>query len=204
MSRRWEKAAGVVAVVLLSACGEKKPEPAATPAGPAKGTKEWKVENAMSGGPADIAAGATIVDWPSAPTAPMATLRTGSNGWTCIPDVPSTPSNDPMCWDAAFGDWIGAWMGHKPPHLTKVALAYMLQGATDASNTDPFKGKPDSGQSWVTTGPHIMIAVPDNRGLAGMSTDWKGTGPYVMFAGTPYAHIMMPVAPATHEGMSRM
>jgi hypothetical protein len=204
MSRRWEKATAVVALVLLSACGEKpQPKQAAAPAGPTKGTKEWKIENAMSAAPGVIANGATIMDWPSSPNGPMTQLRAGTNGWTCISDIPNTPTNDPFCWDAAFGEWVGAWMAHKPPHITKVGLAYMLQGATDASNTDPFKGKPDSGQEWVTTAPHVMIVVPDPRALAGMSTDWKSGGAYVMFAGTPWAHIMMPVAAAS-PGMTGM
>lgn len=37
-----------------------------------------------------------------------------------------------------------------------------------------------------------MIVVPDLKSLAGMSTDPANGGPYVMFAGTPYAHIMAP------------
>lgn len=205
MSRRWEKAAGVVALVLLSACGKKEqPKYAAAPAGPAKGSKEWKIQNAMSGGPASIAGGATIVDWPSGPDAQPEQIRAGTSAWSCIPDNPQTPSNDPMCWDAAFGSWVAAYMGHKTPRVTSVALAYMLQGATDASNTNPFAAKPDSGQPWVVTGPHIMIAVPDPRSLRGMSTDWHSGGPYVMFAGTPYAHVMMPVAPARHAATPGM
>jgi hypothetical protein len=38
-----------------------------------------------------------------------------------------------------------------------------------------------------------MIVVPDVRALSGLSTDPANGGPYVMFAGTPYAHIMAPV-----------
>ncbi len=38
-----------------------------------------------------------------------------------------------------------------------------------------------------------MILVPDPALLDGISTDpWNG-GPYVMWKGTPYAHIMVPV-----------
>jgi hypothetical protein len=38
-----------------------------------------------------------------------------------------------------------------------------------------------------------MILVPDLKALQGMSTDPTGGGPYVMYSGTPYAHIMAPI-----------
>jgi hypothetical protein len=197
MSCRWERAAGVVALVLLGACAKEQPKPAAAPPGPAKGTPEWKIQNAMRAMPAGLASGATIMDWPSGPNAPMATLRKGSNGWTCLPDEPSTPTNDPVCGDSVSFAWYGQLMAKQPPHITTVAMAYMLQGASDPSNTDPFKEKPDSGQEWVVTGPHVMIFVPDPKVFRGLPTDWKSGAPYVMFANTPYAHLMVPVASAS-------
>ena len=193
MRIRLMQTAAAAALALVAACAKEEPKPeAAAPAGPAKGTPEWKIQNAMSAGPRVISAAATIMDMPGA-DGKMAQLRAGTNGWTCVPDDPNTPANDPTCVDAGFMDWFGAWMQHKQPHLTAPALAYMLQGAADASNTDPFKTKPDSGQEWVLTGPHIMIAVPDPRTLSKFPTDWKSGGPYVMFSGTPYAHWMIPV-----------
>jgi hypothetical protein len=41
--------------------------------------------------------------------------------------------------------------------------------------------------------PHIMVVVPDPKVLQGMPTKRSTTQPWVMFAGTPYAHIMIPV-----------
>ena len=38
-----------------------------------------------------------------------------------------------------------------------------------------------------------MIVVPNLASLAGISTDPNNGGPYVMYAGTPYAHIMAPI-----------
>ena len=195
--------AGVL-VVGLAACAKEQPKVAAAPpAGPAKGTPEWKIQNAMSAAPTVIGSAATIMDLPGS-DGKMTQLKAGTNGWTCTPDDPNTPGNDPVCADAGFMDWFGAWMQHKAPHLTAPALAYMLQGASDASNTDPFKMKPDSGQPWVITGPHIMVAVPDARSLSKFSTDWKSGGPYVMFAGTPYAHLMVPVAAAKADSGTGM
>jgi len=42
----------------------------------------------------------------------------------------------------------------------------------------------------------LMILVPDPaRALAGLSRDPTSGGPYVMWVGTDYAHIMVPIAP---------
>ncbi len=52
-----------------------------------------------------------------------------------------------------------AYMSHRAPNTTAVGYAYMLQGGSDASNTDPFKVRPDSGQPWAIEGPHVMMPV---------------------------------------------
>ena len=205
MRTRWEKAAGIAALALMAACTKEQPrEAAAPPAGPAKGTPEWKIQNAQSAAPRAVSMAATVMDYPSTPGGQMAVLKAGTNGWTCMPDDPGTPSNDPICGDSASFAWYSLYLQHKPPRIAKVAISYMLQGATDASNTDPYKMKPDSGQPWVTTGPHLMLFVPDAKALAGMPTDWKSGGPYVMWAGTPYAHLMIPTARQPADSTSGM
>jgi hypothetical protein len=57
---------------------------------------------------------------------------------------------------------------------------------------------PTPGDDWVHTGPHVMIIVPDPAALDGLPTDPNSGGPYVMWKGTPYVHIMMPVAAGEH------
>ena len=70
----------------------------------------------------------------------------------------------------------------------------MLEGGTDASNTDPYATKPTAENNWVETGPHIMI-VGSKEILGGYPSGPKPetSAPYVMWAGTPYAHLMVPV-----------
>jgi len=178
----------------LAAC-EQAPPPTkqeAKAAGPAPGTSEWKIQNAMSAAPASIASAATIMDWPMSPKDTMKQLRAGANGWVCFPDVPDTPGTDPMCFDKTWQAWAAAWMGHKPVVIKEIGIGYMLQGGSDASNTDPFKMKPDSGQQWVNSGPHVMVLTPNLATLAALPTDYKTGGPWVMWSKTPYAHIMVP------------
>ena len=188
------KYAAVAAAALLAACQPQQQDQAATPPpGPAPGTPEWKIQNAMSAAPMSIAGGATLMDWGATMDAPPVQLRAGTNGWTCFADVPATPGNDPMCLDGVFAEWATAWMGHTTPNLKGVGFAYMLQGGSDASNTDPFAMTPKAGESWVDTGPHVMMVVPNVASLGNLPTDHASGHPYIMWQGTPYAHVMMPV-----------
>ena len=50
---------------------------------------------------------------------------------------------------------------------------------------------------WHLALPHLMILVPDLKSLGGISTDPNNGGPYVMYPGTPYAHIMAPITTTT-------
>jgi hypothetical protein len=124
----------------------------------------------------------------------MRVLREGHNGFTCLPDNPASPGPDPMCGDANAMSWAKAWIAHKKPAKDRVGLMYMLAGGTDASNTDPYAMGPSAGNHWVETGPHVMIL-----GAKGMLAKYPRTAdpdtkaPYVMWAGTPYEHVMMPV-----------
>jgi hypothetical protein len=122
-------------------------------------------------------------------------LREGSNGWTCYP---GTEMIGPMCnepqWDAA----LAALMSKETPEVNKFSVSYMLAGegqALGASNTDPFATEPTDDNQWVKEGPHLMILVPDPAALEGLSTD-PNDPVYVMWKGTPYAHIMVKISEA--------
>jgi hypothetical protein len=148
--------------------------------------------SAESAAPSSISSHATIVQ--AAANGTMTTIRKGTNGWTCLPDAPDTPGPDPMCFDANAGKWVAAWVAHKPPPQGVVGIMYMLEGGTDASNTDPYATKPDAKNNWIKTGPHIMV-VGSKEILAGQpsSANPDTSVPYVMWAGTPYAHLMVPL-----------
>ena len=109
-------------------------------------------------------------------------------------DNPTTPGPDPMCMDANAFEWAKAWMAHKAPPAGKVGFMYMLSGGTDASNTDPYATKPTAQNNWVKTGPHVMVVGAPSL-LAGYPASAKPNTaePYVMWSGTPYAHLMAPI-----------
>jgi len=164
----------------------------ATPAGPAPGTPEFKIENAMSAAPSTVSAGATIMDWPATEDGEMSQLRAGTNGWTCLPNMPGTPQNDPMCVDAEWLALFDAWAGKKPFTPTTLGISYMLQGGAGASDSDPYKEVPDEGEDWLIDPPHLMLVVPGVENLD-LPSDRSGGGPYIMWKGTPYAHVMVPI-----------
>jgi hypothetical protein len=155
-------------------------------------TSSDPVKSAESAAPASIAHDASVMTVDA--TGAMKEIRKGTNGWTCIPDAPETPGPDPMCFDASAGKWVDAWAHHKAPPAGAVGLMYMLEGGTDASNSDPYATKPTAQNDWIKTGPHIMV-VGSNEILASYPSGAKPntSAPYVMWAGTPYAHLMVPV-----------
>ena len=152
-----------------------------------------KIESAMSAAPMAIAKDATIVDYPAKAGQPLIELREGTNGWTCFPDWQATPGNDPQCLDEVWMKWNDALMGGTEPKISSPGIAYMLRGGSDASNTDPFAMKPPKGEEWRSTGPHIMVVVPSKLDRSVFSTDHHAGEPWIMWAGTPYEHLMVPV-----------
>jgi hypothetical protein len=189
--------AGGAAAIALAGCN-KAATPAAdtdqtaTASSKASATSSDPVSSAESAAPASLAHNASIVTADA--SGKMTVVRKGSNGWTCMPDSPTTPGPDPMCFDANAGKWIDAMLHHKPPPEGAVGMMYMLAGGTDASNTDPYAAKPTADNDWIKTGPHVMV-VGSKELLAGYPSGAKPdtSVPYVMWAGTPYAHLMVPV-----------
>jgi hypothetical protein len=164
--------------------------PAPTAAAP---SDEATIQSAMRAAPAKVAREATIVAM-SADGA-MRTVRPGSNEFTCMADNPQTPGPDPMCMDKNAMDWLMALLTKKDPPKGRLGLMYMLEGGTDASNTDPFASAPSADNHWIETGPHFMIVGADDAFYDAYPSDPDpDTGePYVMWAGTPYQHLMAPV-----------
>jgi hypothetical protein len=144
------------------------------------------IANAISAAPAAVGKDATVMTWD------MKTLKEGSNGFTCLPDDTTTPNaNDPMCLDKNGMAWLHAVMDKKDPP-PGVGFGYMLMGGGSADNSNPFATQPPDGK-WDLDGPHVMIFNANMAGYPEPKAHPDVTAPYVMYPGTPYAHLMMPV-----------
>ena len=162
-----------------------------------KKTNGQKIANAMTAAPRSISGKATIMDWPATEGGQMATLRAGTNGWTCLPDSPATKGNDPMCVDDQWMSFMSALMTKATPKVSHAGIGYMTApGGTHGSNTDPYATKATPDNDWGIDPPHVMLLVPDRGALAGIPTTRRSGngGPWVMWGDTPYAHIMVPLA----------
>lgn len=160
----------------------------APPSKAAPGNAAALIAKATSAAPASVSANAAVVIFPDKPGEQPVQLRTGSNGWTCFPRDPGG-GDAPVCADANFGKFGEAYTQKAKPDLTGLGFAYMLvpgkPGAAHGETED--EGPPVA---------HVMIAVPDVSMLKGLPTSPKDGGPWVMWSGTDYAHLMLPVADA--------
>jgi len=139
--------------------------------------------------PAEIVAKASIVMMQDGKTK---FLQTGTNGYTCL----IGPDGTPLCADENGMAWWKA-VGSKSDPPNGIGFIYMSAGDTGTSNNDPDRRA--AHLHWVQTGPHLMIVGPMVREMPGYprSADVPDpTQPYVMFPGTPYEHLMLPVAAA--------
>jgi hypothetical protein len=143
-----------------------------------------KIARAMSAGPAEVAKTARIVDTDA--QGKMVVLREGSNGFTCMPGNLNVVGEPPMCADAASMQWFADAKAHKPKPTNSVpGITYMLAGATQRSDSDPN----DTTSMPIEVGAHWMIMWPFDPKTTGLPTTHKPTGAYIMWAGSPYAHV---------------
>jgi hypothetical protein len=144
------------------------------------------IAQALSAAPKAVAQDAAVVRVEQ--DGSMRTLRKGSNGFTCM-----VVGTDRMCNDANSMEFVHALLKHEAPP-DKVGISYMLAGDEGASNTDPYAAGKTADNHWIVTGPHIMVFGPPARSLGfTREKDPDPNQPYMMWAGTPYEHAMIPV-----------
>ena len=161
---------------------------------------EWQIWAYSTAAPSYIAKDATVLN------EKMEVLREGTNGWTCLPVNPrgmSDPENGwkdaheamPLCGDAEVFKWISAYLSDEVPDMDYDGYAWMLHGDMGEDNSTPKVISKDDAKEghWIESGPHLMRMPKDPSSLDGMTTDFNSGAPYVMFSGTPYAHVMYPV-----------
>jgi hypothetical protein len=149
-------------------------------------SKEAKISRALASAPATVAAHAKVVDIDEKGN--LTVLRDGTNGFTCVPGHLGVVGDPAACMDANALQWVLDFMAHKPkPTNAAPGIMYQLTGASDWSASDPWatSGTP---QLWA---PGWVITWPFDPKATGLTDKPKKTGTWVMWAGTPYAHLMI-------------
>jgi hypothetical protein len=192
MKKKLHALASLPALLLIIvACGQQEAdapvaEEAAVPEATGPSAEEM-IADALSAAPASMAASVTVTDWEGN------VLKEGTGPYVCLPTPAQLSGRAPMCFDGPWQVWGDAWMNKTEFSIDGIGISYMLAGDEGASNIDPFAEGPTEDNEWVVEGPHLMIIVPDAALLDAIPTDFNSGGPYVMWKGTPYAHVMVPV-----------
>ncbi|WP_207005516.1 hypothetical protein [Trinickia mobilis] len=145
---------------------------------------EWKIRNALSAGPASLTDNAAVIDWSANLKDGMShgrVLRQGTNGWTCMPDIPGRPQHDPMCVDETTMKWLSAVFAGKKPDIDRVGLSYMLLGEVrQGQDATPAKD-PSQVKEWFRIGPHVMVVLPDSDkdAFRGINQDMSINQPFI-------------------------
>jgi len=160
----------------------------AKPAGHASEADVEFIKSAEAGAPARISEKAAIAR--VEPKGKVTMVRPGSNGFTCalFPDE----SHAPFCGDRSAFRWFVAAMSQQPKPPTTGGVAYMAKGGVHYEMPD---GKivmaPTATTKEVKEPPHWMLLTPLDPVASGIPTRPNAGGSYIMFAGTPYAHLML-------------
>jgi hypothetical protein len=99
-----------------------------------------------------------------------------------------------MCLESEWMKWAEAWQNKTDFTADALGISYMLAGDGNGggSNIDPYAEGPTDDNEWIVEGAHLMILAPGEL-LDAFPTDPNNGGPYVMWKGTPYAHLMVPI-----------
>ncbi len=150
---------------------------------------EEYVRAAVQGAPERISDQAAVVR--IEPGGKTSTVKQGSNGFTCalLPDSKLSP----VCADQQGWGWLTASLTKQPkPPNTQPGIAYMAKGGIHYEMPDGKIVMAASSQTReVEEPPHWMILWPLDPKKTGLPTKPNAGGTYVMFEGTPFAHLMV-------------
>jgi hypothetical protein len=101
------------------------------------------------------------------------------------------PDPDPMCKDAAVQQWMNNLMDNAPkPTNTVPGIAYMARGGShfEKGGKVVMSGE---GAKTVKEPPHWMLMWPFDAEATKLPIAPNASGVYIMFEGSPYAHLMI-------------
>jgi hypothetical protein len=163
------------------------------------GAADAVISRVLSAGPPSIAdqAAVFVID----EQGQKKELRAGTNGWTCIMRDPNAHqdgiANHPACFDKYGLEWIESYLAGREPNPDHVGYSYMLEGGSSWSNTDPHANRLAPGQKdYIRIAAHIMLLnakLANSSGFPAGEPDPDTKKPFVMFGGTPFALLIIPV-----------
>jgi hypothetical protein len=156
----------------------------------AKMSKEKLIKTAESAAPESISKNATIMI--PGPDGKLVEARKGTNGFTCVPDIDGQRKPDPICADAAAWQWVNDLMsGAEKPTNTVPGISYMAQGGWHFEKDGKILMKEEPGAKLLTEPAHWMVFWPFDPNTTALPTMPNKMGVYIMWEGTPYAHLMV-------------
>lgn len=165
---------------------------------PAMGQAKSAIAQALTAAPPGVAAHAAVVQMDA--HGRVTRLRFGTNGWTCIPPGDPTYGGNksfPACFDRYGLEWLEDFYAGRKPNPGHVGYSYMLRGGWSWSNVDPAAKALAPGQrNYIHIPSHIMILnakVAQTSGFPSGQADPDTSEPFVMFGGTPFAILIIPV-----------
>lgn len=145
---------------------------------------------ALSAAPAHISREAGVMVFGA--DGKLTEVRKSENGFTCIPTVMNLPDPDPMCMDGAAYQWLTDIMNNAPkPSNTIPGIAYMARGGSHFEKDKKVVMQKEAGAKVVKEPPHWMVMWPFDPAATKLPTAPNPSGSYIMFDGSPYAHLMI-------------
>jgi hypothetical protein len=144
---------------------------------------------ALSAAPARIAKEAGVMVYGA--DGKLIEVKSSTNGFICIPTIMNLPIPDPICMDAASNQWMNDIMGNAPkPSNTVPGIAYMARGGSHYEKNGKVVMSGE-GAKVTKEPPHWMIMWPFDAAASKLPLVPNPSGVYIMFEGSPYAHLMV-------------
>ena len=153
-------------------------------------SKDEQIKIALSAAPAPIAKEAGVMVYGE--EGKLVEAKKGTNGFTCVPDISGLPTPDPICNDPAATQWFNDMLSGAPkPTNTAPGISYMAQGGWHFEKDGKVVMQDGPGVKKIQEPPHWMIFWAFDAKTTAIPQVPNALGTYVMFEGTPYAHLMV-------------
>jgi hypothetical protein len=174
---------------------------ASAPARAVLHSASYQIASAVTALPEEMRAGAAVLGYAKI-GAPLVTLREGTNDMICLAPDPAAPSYHAACYHKAMEPFMARGralraQGITGPQVDTVRFAEVKSGKLKmptqptmlyqifGGSFDSTTAKASGGQTLFVT--YIPFATPATTGMTARPSDKE---PWIMFPGTPKAHIM--------------